>query len=561
MHLFVRDREFLRYCSEKDGPGLDILVSYFKGVSGRGYEGGDLSGMNMEPFSVFAGMCVLFSFFVAAALYLPGIRFGINLADEGYLWLGARSVLNAEVPIRDFRAYDPGRYYWCALWMRFLGRDLFSMRLCLLATQALGLSAAAAAVLVAGGGCVPAGAVVIFLGVVMSQFHRQIDMAVSLAVVFFAVLLTANPSPPVYVLSGIAVGLSLWMGLNHWLYAFLGFVLLMVLMAVRGAGLPASEALLCFGAGLGAGLAVLLAVYALTPGFLKAYVKRKIVKMLRRRSTNLALPVPWLWKRDILENLRRFRRPERLFVSFMFTLIPLLYGYVFWTVLRSDAPLSDIGWGTVAAASAGVFYYHHALSRADTEHLVLAMAPFLVTIVLLASEQAPFRLLVAAVAGLSVVYIYAGQDGTALSRFFRKEEFRPVVIGGERLWLRAYEADLLGRLYAWTEKHSRAGEPVLMLPLLVTLYPLFDRAPAIYDTFCVYPADEGEEAGMIRELERAEAPLAVIINVALDGRDDLKFCHTHPRLWHYLQEHYVCRSDVEDLCADMTLFVREKNDA
>src|SRR6188768_1852213 len=65
----------------------------------------------------------------------------LNLADEGYLWYGTRAVRAGQVPIRDFQAYDPGRYYWTAAWSYLFGKDAVALRASCVMFQCLGMLA------------------------------------------------------------------------------------------------------------------------------------------------------------------------------------------------------------------------------------------------------------------------------------------------------------------------------------------------------------------------------------------------------------------------------------
>src|SRR5579859_5815288 len=86
------------------------------------------------------GAAVFIGFLLAVAVLVLGAHTDFSMADEGFLWYGAQRVLAGEVPLRDFEAYDPFRYYWAAGVMGLL-RDhgIVALRIAVMLFGALGV--------------------------------------------------------------------------------------------------------------------------------------------------------------------------------------------------------------------------------------------------------------------------------------------------------------------------------------------------------------------------------------------------------------------------------------
>lgn len=498
---------------------------------------------------------LLLSSSVIFILYFSGLRYGLNLSDEGYLWHGSREVLKGKIPIRDFRAYDIGRYYWCALWMILLNRELLALRICLFITRIIGLFLATFMLYL-----ITATWVVVILSAFLFAFwmgprHKQIDIFTSIWVTFLAVILILEPHPLYYFLLGICVGFIFLIGLNHVLYAIAGIFTLLSMMGLHGYGLEYGNSLSLFVGGGIVSAVLIFSLFILIPRFLNVYWDVKVMRVLKRKTTNLSLPFPWIWT-TYTPQLNGFTSIKTIFIKGMFTFMPLFYIGIllFYTVLHQPSVPKE--WAIIATSSIGLFYFHHVISRADLGHLTQASFPFLITIVLLLDTFSFGYIVLCCITILSYRYIYASQQNSIPKVWSKNKNLTSLTIQHNSVWINKGQANIISTLNTFIQTHSKKEDSVLILPTLVTLYPLLERKPAVYDIFCVYPALKEEEERMIREVNTSKAPIAIIRNSPLDGKESLRFSHTHPLLWNYLNEHYQIYDTKGKLPPDIYLFIK-----
>lgn len=467
--------------------------------------------------------------------------------DEGYVWYGTLRLLEGEWPHRDFKSYEPGRYFWYGMWAAALGKGLGVFRLATHAFYFVGLATALTALRALGFDLIE----VFLSGLILASWAHPAYKLFEPSLWFMAfaatVWLMLNPAPLSAFVVGVAAGGALLVGFNFFLY--LGASLLVLWVVPTPGGVVLKDLSSWAGLGVLSGATPFLA-YCCVPGVAGAFFERRIRSIVARGTTNLPLPIPWPWREPPMG--AGPSRPRQITFQLLFLSLLLLPPLALaWVVVEPAASSAHSRAGVIAAATLGVVGWHPAFSRADVSHLAQSMAP-LVLLVCCFSALLPTSTLV-------LIGLAAGSWATMLplTHFFQQRQapgyFESMRIGSLDVWAIEWETRLVERVSELCREERRGGDGLLALPLLVSLYPILGLKAPVYDTYCVFPADEAAQQRMIAAIRAADVRIAVIYNLALDQREDLRFSATHPLVMAYLLSEME-RLENHGLPSDLQLF-------
>jgi hypothetical protein len=484
-------------------------------------------------------------------------RNGFNLWDEGYLWYGVQRVLDGEVPLRDFLAYDPGRYYWAAAWMGAWHDDgIMSLRVAVAVFQLLGLFVGLQLVSKSAG---PERSRAIFLLVAALTFavwmfprHKLFDISISILLVGVFTYLVYRPVPGRYFAVGLSVGLAAVFGRNHGFYAALASVLVFVWLSYRNdTGVPAGKAALAWATGALAGYSPILLMALFVPGFATAFWQ-SVVFIFEVQATNLPLPVPWPWRADFtLAGIQPWRQA---LVGLFFMALPIFsilsLVWIFVARRRGTAVLPIV----VASAVLSIPYAHYAFSRADVGHLAQGIFPMLLgCIALLAAMKRPSRwILLLGLAAASAIVMVPLQPGVESGS---GRGCVTVDVAGSALCVDQGTARDIALLKRLTERYAPHGENVLITPFWPGAYPIIGRKSVIYGNYLTFPRDPAYQQAEIARIEKAAPAFVLVNNLALDGRPDLQFSNAESEIFKYLESN-MRRVDLPGMPSYYLLFVR-----
>ena len=482
---------------------------------------------------------------------------GINVSDGGQLWYGTIQTALGEVPVRDFQSYDPGRYYWGALWFKILGDDgIKSLGFSALVFQfigmVLGLLVLRRRILKTWWALAAAGLVIwIWLG-----GHESV---IIISAIYFAVLLVEKPSNLRHFSAGAFVGIVAFFGRNHGLYSAVAFsaLILFVWLRIDRRKLPVRLCLWLLGVIVG--YLPMLVMIALIPGFLHAVIEG--IKFNLYVARRLPLAVPWPWRPDY-SHLSWEWSALAFGYGMLYLLVPISYivAGIHLLTTRRDLRQKAV---LIACVFVGLAFLDYTFSRASFAYMATTIQPALIGLmaipaafnqrykrvltigawafILLVSRAtvwtgrwSPYAGPVKAMVHAKVVERYHGDYDLA----YREYGFVRTDIGGDDLWIDTATAKTIDDVKKLVSQKLAPDEDILIAPVWPGFYQILRKKSPVWEIYFLFPQPRGKQEEMIADLERKNVNSAIICNWPLDGRDDLRFSNTHAYMWQYLMEKF-----------------------
>jgi hypothetical protein len=471
---------------------------------------------------------------LVAALCLAALGwqlwFGLDPADEGFLWYGAQRTVLGELPLRDFQAYDPGRYFWSAAWMLLVGDSgIVALRAGNVVLAAITVVLATWPVTSASAHRHPLSAIAIgaIFTLWMVPGFKVADSFAVILLLFGLTRLIRRPTPGRYLAGGICWGIAATIGINHALYGLVAGLL--TLAYLRGA--PQLGRTVAFAAaGAAIGYSPMLALHAFAPEFTAAFIDG-IMLLFEYGATNQSLPFPSPLAFLQVEKMGYLIAATETVAALLFLAVPLFWAGMAWR-LRGRASRAAVPAPVLAGLFLSLPYAHYAYSRADPLHLAISILPVLAAALAWGIEAPRGRwVLLSTAFACSLIVTAHMHPGYYFLRGFLTE---PVAVGGDRLLLRPQVAAQVRAVQKVAG--AAASAQFFAGPYLPAAYAIAARRSPLWEIYMLFPSSPARQRAEIGRLEAAGVRHAMILAARADGRADLGLAQTHPLLFAYLRK-------------------------
>ena len=465
---------------------------------------------------------------------------GLSLMDEGFLWYGAQRILHGELPLRDFQAYDPARYYWSAGWMYLLGDNgIVTLRLgnAILAAMTamlavfsvnIGMPDRRVAFNIAAG--------VVFIIWLVPDF-KVADSFAAILLLFSSVRLIERPTSARYFQGGICLGIAAAIGINHALYGTIGGLLTFFYAGSVSHKRTAIGAVIAGGL---LGYSPMLALFVFAPGFAAAFID-SITLIFEAGTTNLSLPFP-----DVLAV---FRGADKLHVQFAsetllgLSLIaaPLLLIWAAWRLGRADFR-AIVPPAIPAGLLLSLPFAHYVVSRADVAHAAVSVLPVLVLVLAWTAWRRGRLAQWLIVASLLLTGLAMTARERPAYEWLKNARMYAVAVDGVTMLLPSFD---FAQIRSVRTLATAAGPATFFAgPYLPGAYALQDRKSPIWEIYMIFPSSPARQRAEIMKMRAANVCVALVSNGGVDGNAALGLQQTHRLLLAELEQRLERSEDV-----------------
>jgi hypothetical protein len=487
----------------------------------------------------------LLSSLVLMSVFLLQWRYGFNLADEGWLWYGSQRTALAEVPLRDFFSYDPGRYCWSAIVFKIVGRNgFFEQLLANYLFAIIGVALACLAMLHAGMGRTSRLLILLLLGVV-SGFprHKIYEQTLSLVAVAAIAFLFAPPQRlRRWLLLGVLTGLAAFVGRNSGLFCLIAGVIAFGLLSTRRPRPPVGRVCAAFGSGIIVGYAPMIFMVLFVHNFFQPFFRS--VLLTPHWAWSLPIPFPW---HVHLNSLHGMDLLQARAVSWLCIAVPVTYALLLWRAVRADVQLSPIESLAVSASCAGAGFLIHAFYTADFFHIAQGVVPFVVAGGAFSTHlwhAGARRSSLVAVCLLASLVLACWLPMEPLVQYCRMKARAPdgvrqIDIAGHSFTIPMEQAAVMETVANSFRNCGAHDGGLLAAPYYPGLYAYLGTRSPLWDTYFLWHRSEEIQKAEIAALREYQTSL-VLLNAtsAMNGREGLELKNTNPILLQYIVSHY-----------------------
>lgn len=502
--------------------------------------------------------CLSLGFLLTLLYFFTTWHIGINLADEGFYWYGSQRILHNEVPLLDFMAYDPGRYYLSAVVMAIVGSEgIWAARLAAYLVLALLVSLGIYLALLSFHGNRIArlsySLIVTLLLVVWTYpYFRAFDFLAGGLLILAISIFFRQPTRRGWFFAGLILGAVAVLGRNHGVYGGFGFLVALVIIYLDRDSVKPTVSSYYFGVmGVIAGYLPIILLSVFVSGFAQAFLD-SIKSIVDSGTTNIKLPVPWPWGADFAKfwtsgTIVYFTQGVFFVALVVFPFAGLGYlarAYYFRRPLINTRPGNSV---FLASVCLGLPYAHYALSRADIEHLAPSMLPLIFGILSIpVVHKAKSRLLLGFLLLLGGLIVMVGTQ-PALRYFLLEERLETYAIGTDKILILPDQAVAMRRLDKLVQAEVSKGGSFLALPNLLTLHALYQSKMPVWEIYPLFRREPHFEIEEIQRLEKVKPSLVILSNHALDKNEALRYSRMHPLTYQWLNTHFFKEDFGNDL--------------